>query len=85
MTSQNQSQPPSEATDVFLHQEGNETGAYHAGKLIARMTRTSQERFYADLHVWVRKTRYSGPYWRVLENGTIEQDHTLADKISQAL
>ena len=66
--------PPSETDHVFLHQEGDALVAYHGGKEIARKTRTTQERFYADLHVWTRKSKYAGPFWLVKADGSVESD-----------
>ena len=65
---------PSETQHVFLHEEGDALVAYHGGKEIARKTKTTQERFYADLHVWMRKSKYNGPFWRVNAAGNLERD-----------
>jgi hypothetical protein len=77
-------QKPSETDDVFLHEEGDAWVAYHRGKEVARKTRTTQERFYADLHVWSRKSGYQGPYWRVLASGELEEDKELPQRIASA-
>lgn len=78
------SQQPSETHDVFLHREGDETVAYQGGHCIARMTRTSQERFIAELHVWIRKNNYQGPFWRVEENGHVTQDTDIPSRVAKA-
>jgi hypothetical protein len=75
---------PSEAKHIFLHQEGNDWIAYHSGTEISRKTRVSQERFYADLHVWIRKHRYEGPIWRVATDGKIERDQETEERAARA-
>jgi hypothetical protein len=75
---------PSETSHVFLHEEGDALVAFYAGREIARKTRTTQERFFADLHVWSRKNKYEGPYWRVLSNGEIEEDKETPARAARA-
>jgi hypothetical protein len=60
---------PSELTDVFIHNEAGEEVAFFRGKEIARRTRSAQARFYAELHVWRRKTHFQGRFWRIAETG----------------
>lgn len=68
---------PSETEHVFLHQEGDLLVAYHGGREIARREKNGQERFLRDMHVWMRKTRYSGPLWRVTASGGMERAEDL--------
>ena len=74
----------SETEHIFLHEENGTLIAYQSGKEIARQTRTTQQRFYADLHVWVRKHAYKGPYWRVSAQGDLVEDLELPVRVASA-
>ena len=73
-----------ELTDVFIHQEGNDWVAYHAGNLIAKQEGMNCEKFYADLHVWIRKNEYHGPFWRVGADGNATEDVEIAKQAAKA-
>ena len=84
MSSESSGTTPSQIHDIFIHQEGSQTVAYQAGDPIAKLESGGQERFYAELHVWMRKHRFQGAIWRVRPDGELEPDPELAKRVAEA-
>ena len=75
---------PSTKLHIFVYQEGGDLVAYNWGKEIARRDTFGVERFYSDLHVWMRKNGVRR-IWRIDKDEKIQPAPDVEARVNELM